>query len=764
MKIYFKKHQSLRRAFYFFPFQLLLMTFKKNFYFILIWLLFFGIITRTVGTKYGVPYLFLYPEYLNNVNFLSFLLLGFSCGGFIMAFNISSYVINSFRFPFLATLERPFYIYFLNNLPIPLLFVITYIISVFRFRSYDNDPSSLIILHLSGFVIGVIIFMFITILYFYLFDRDILSMLGLKPAKASKIKLPKIKESSGIDSLWHTDPHIPLSYSDRSWFVETYWTGSSRIRLSRSIKHYDNKMLENIFKHNHQIGAVFEIIAIISLLLMGVFRQNPIFMVPAGASIMLLFTIFIMLISALHTWFRGWTGIVVILAFFGINYFSHTDWSYFSSRAYGLNYWGPKAEYSYKAFAKMDHDTAKIRADKENIQSVLERWEARNSPPGDSNNAKPDFIILNNSGGGMRSTLWSFYTLQYLDSLSGGQVFRHAELITGSSGGIIGAAYFRELYLEKLEGKNIDIDNRRYFDKIGQDMLNPVAFTIATNDLAFRFQHFTDGKYTYTKDRAYAFEEKLNANTDNVLNKRLGDYRAPEEQAIIPMMFITPSIVNDGRKMFISPLGISFMTTYNVDTNVTYQPVKQAVEFLRLFKNQDASNLLFTSALRMNATFPFITPITQLPSNPTIEVMDAGLIDNFGLEEAEKFIYTYRNWLLKHTRRIIIIQIRDQYKKQKISANSPDNILNSLTFPISQFYACLFPIENFREDRSVEYMSRWYKGKISIVYFQMNNEGSDDVSLSWRLTNREKSIILNSMKTPDNKTALAELKKLMNLK
>ncbi|HTB32262.1 MAG TPA: hypothetical protein VK808_09570, partial [Bacteroidia bacterium] len=193
MKIYFKKHQGWRRAFYFFPVQLQLMIIKKNFYYIVIWLIFFGFITHSIGVKYGVPYLFLYPEYLNQVNFLSYLLLGFSCGGLIMAYNISSYVINSFRFPFLATLERPFLVYFLNNLPIPIAFIITYIISVFHFRINDNVPTSTIALHLTGFLLGVVNFMLITIFYFYLFDKNVFRVFGVRPMKASRIKIRKIK-------------------------------------------------------------------------------------------------------------------------------------------------------------------------------------------------------------------------------------------------------------------------------------------------------------------------------------------------------------------------------------------------------------------------------------------------------------------------------------------------------------------------------------------------------------------------------------------
>src|SRR5581483_921732 len=124
MKVYFKKKQGLRRAFYFYPVQLVLMTFKENLVYVFLWLLFFGFVARITAAKYGVRYLFLYPEYLNHVGVRAYLILGFSCGGFIMAYNISSYIVNSFRFPFLATLDRPFFVYCLNNFPIPLAFII----------------------------------------------------------------------------------------------------------------------------------------------------------------------------------------------------------------------------------------------------------------------------------------------------------------------------------------------------------------------------------------------------------------------------------------------------------------------------------------------------------------------------------------------------------------------------------------------------------------------------------------------------------------
>ncbi len=760
MKVLFKKHQRLRRAFYFFPLQLLLMTIKENLVFIFVWALFFGFITKSVAAKYGVPYLFLFPEYFNHVSFASYFMVGFSCGGFIMSFNVSSYIINSWRFPFLATLERPFFTFVLNNFFIPLTFLLTFIGCEIHNRAYDAGLSQSLPLHMAGFLLGVGGFMFITMAYFYLFDKNMLKMFGISgPRRASRInpKHKKVRLDYGME--WESESLKSGVYGDRTWHIETFLGGNLGIRLARGYEHYDHKMLERIFRRNHHTGAVFEVIAIMSLLLLGVFRDKPLLMVPAAASVFLLFTIFTMLVSALHNWLRGWTTIGVLGILLLVNFVSSAHWQWFAAKAYGLNYNATPAQYSFETFAKLADDKKLVQYDKRHMIGILDLWKLKNSEK--ANNYKPPIILINTSGGGLRSAMWTFYTLRYLDSVFHGKFFPRAELITGSSGGMVGAAYYRELYLERENNMPIDLNSPKYVSNISQDMLNPIAFTIATNDMAFRLQNFKDGDYTYTKDRGYAFEKKLDENTGNVLNKRLRDYRLPEEQAMIPMMFVTPTIVNDGRKLIISSQGISFMTGYDVDSNVTYSPMTQSLEFTRLFANQDAQNLWFTSALRMSATFPYITPITALPSEPAIEAMDAGLVDNFGLEEAVKYIYTFRQWLADNASRIIIIQIRDQYKRPAITDNSPHNLVASLTFPVNRFYSNLFPVENYKEDRMVEYMSRWYPGKVSVVCMQIDNTGTDDISLSWHLTDREKGQVLQSIKQPDNVSAIEELKALM---
>ena len=96
-----------RKVFYFFPVQLIFVHLKNNPILMTVWFIIVGINTRLISEKYGVPFLFLSPEYLGDVGFLSYCIVGFSFGGYIMAFNISSYVTNGYRFPFIATLAKP---------------------------------------------------------------------------------------------------------------------------------------------------------------------------------------------------------------------------------------------------------------------------------------------------------------------------------------------------------------------------------------------------------------------------------------------------------------------------------------------------------------------------------------------------------------------------------------------------------------------------------------------------------------------------------
>ena len=167
------------RIIYFFPLQLVFVHLKKSQQLLIFWIILFLTISGNFGQKYGIPFLLLDPEYLGKVNFMSYLILGFSFGGFVMAYNISSYVNNGFRFPFLATQSRPFLKYCINNSFIPLTFLIYYCYSVVDFKMNDLLFNKIQILYdILGFLIGYIVVILISMSYFINTNKDFLKLFG----------------------------------------------------------------------------------------------------------------------------------------------------------------------------------------------------------------------------------------------------------------------------------------------------------------------------------------------------------------------------------------------------------------------------------------------------------------------------------------------------------------------------------------------------------------------------------------------------------
>jgi hypothetical protein len=300
----------------------------------------------------------------------------------------------------------------------------------------------------------------------------------------------------------------------------------------------------------------------------------------------------------------------------------------------------------------------------------------------------------------------------------------------------------------------------QYIENMGHDLLNPVIFTIATNDFFIRYQKFEEGGNTYTKDRGYAFEKQFNINTGNVLNKRLIDYAKPEREAIIPMLVMSPTIVKDGRRMIISAQPMSYLTRNEPMANVHSDPGQEDVEFIRLFEKQQATNLRFTSALRMNATFPYVLPMVTLPSNPPIDVMDAGLRDNFGSKTSMQFLYTFKDWINEHTSGVVIVQTRDIQKGFEAEESEP-SMLSQFTAPLGTVYGNFTKIQDYNSDQMMRYLSAWLENDIDLVTLQLNQNADSKISLSWHLTEAEKRRILSAVEEPDFDQAVGRLRVLL---
>ena len=758
-------HQLVQRVLYFFPLRLLVLHFKKNYLLLFSWVALGAFASGAIGHGYGVPYLFWDPEYMGKVDFWSFLILGFSLGGFIMAFHISSYIQNSYRFPFLATVSKPFFKYSLNNSIIPGVFLVVYIYSIVKFQyknelfllENDLEVGSQIAWDIGGFITGILLFMIPGHSYFLALSRNVFKVIGISE---EDLKLKRRKKAIQVlmqKNLEWRNVNAPRE-NNYEWKVVTYLINWFKVGLTRDSSHYEPDALQQVFRQNHMIAVVFEMVIIVTFLVLGAYRETPELTIPAGAVIFVTSTMLLMVTSAIHSALRGWSTMFLIASVVCVHFLVQNDILLYESRAYGMNYDTKPATYDLDSLTQVQQSFTNYEKDVSHHHEILKKWKQKNI---NTRREKPKLVLVCVTGGGARSALWSYKALQVADSITNGELMEHTQLMCGASGGMFGLAYRRELYLRSLSDTSIDLNSQEYVTRMGMDVLNPIATSLAVNDWFIRFQKFRDGTYIYSKDRGYALEKQFNENTQGFVDKRLGDYALPEREAQIPLMFFTPSIINDGRSLYISSQPIAHLT-FNHPTRLKGQALQSAVEYRRFFKNQDADNVWFSSVLRMNATFPFISPAVSLPSNPVMEVMDAGFRDTYGASLAIKHLYAVRHWVEANTSGVVILQIRDSKKIEPIPENGTRSLFKLITNPLGHIYDNLFIMQDYINDDLTVYAQDWLDTDLEVIDLELTRPELEDISLSWHLTTKEKSIIVRSAYNEKNQKAMYRLKDLLS--
>ena len=742
--------RALTQLFYAFPTQLLLLHLRSNQLPLLIWVLLALFASGSLGATYGVNYLFISPEYRGEVGFWSFLLMGLAFGALTMTWHLTTYLLDAQYFPFLATLKRPFTKFCLNNSLIPLLFGAYLVAQHIHFQwYYEYEGAGQLAANVLGFVAGNSVFILFAASYLAFTNKDIFSFLGKRSALP-----PNLAPAPGRRTVSLED----IRDERGKWRVDTYLTEKLSWRIVRSVAHYDSALLRSVYRQNHTNAFILELLILGVLVGLGFGIEVPGLRIPAGASVFLLAAIIIGITGAVAYWFPKWRFVVIIGLLVVVNWLTRYDAFHHRNVAYGLDYEVPPAPYS-NAELEAICAAENAEADKAATTEILDNWLAKRRAAGD---AKPKMVLFCVSGGGLKSSLWAVRVLQALGERTDGAFMRQTVLMSGASGGMIGTAYYRELYLRRLRGEPVDPDAAQHLDNIAKDLLNSIGFTIATNDIFLPMSQFADGERRYTKDRGYTFEQQLNDNVGGVFDKRLRDYYAPERAADIPMTFITPSVINDGRRMIISPQGVVYMMAAPIAIERANTVEIDAVDFGRLFAAQDAQNLRFTTALRMNATYPYILPSVFLPTDPTIELTDAGFRDNFGLKSAVRFISVFQDWIKANTDGVVLVQVRGYDRNRHIAPSDGQGFVESLLDPIG-IAGQVISLQNYEHDTNLGFVyDVLVKDNFDIVpltYFP--SEKNEEAVISFHLTRREKADILTAIHQAANVAQLERLDTLL---
>jgi hypothetical protein len=395
---------------------------------------------------------------------------------------------------------------------------------------------------------------------------------------------------------------------------------------------------------------------------------------------------------------------------------------------------------------------------------------------------KPKLAVVAVSGGALRSGLWVAIVLDRLEQHIPGFGL-HSRIITGASGGMVGAGYYllhrRECAREAgRAGAAGSYRPSPWVLSIPRDSLDPVARFIALRDpfLSLLPRIASD-------DRGIRLERAWRG-----LGIPFRELGPDEEAGRIPSMILSPMMIEDGRRLLISNLdlrGIIGATGAGITPDGsaagTIPYSLSALEYYRLFPEAPALHL--STGVRMNASFPYVSPSVSLPCDPPRRVFDAGVYDNYGVQVATAWIQKNLEWLRDNTSGVALVQIRDAISVDARLgvADLPSRLLDRLGHGFRSFTNAPEAAESartssamFRNDEDVAAVSKRFNAAVgdreffTTVIFENSAEvtyripdpsawpgdeqiaarRSSRVPLNWYISRAERDSLIAAIPTP----------------
>ena len=346
--------------------------------------------------------------------------------------------------------------------------------------------------------------------------------------------------------------------------------------------------------------------------------------------------------------------------------------------------------------------------------------------------AKPRLVVVATSGGGIRAAGWTSVVLRRLSNDPKLPDFtRHVRIITGASGGMVGAADFIAT-LDPAKPPPL-------VGRVEDDALDDVARSLALRDAAKLVLPLA------YPDRGVALERRWESLSPKMASK-FAELRDGENAGWLPSLIFTPTLVEDGRRLVVSNLELNDLTG--------------SVQLFHVFP-EAYNQLHLATAARMSATFPYVTPAAELPICPRRHIVDAGYFDTYGPATAVAWIVKNRDAIRAQTSGVALIQIRDSaIEEDAQNVDVPPKAPGVALF--SEFLAPVFGAINviftgdvYRNEQSIAHAKQLFEPGF-VQTFTFENRGETQ-PLSWALTDEQRASIHKRFDDPSVAAARVKL-------
>jgi len=360
-------------------------------------------------------------------------------------------------------------------------------------------------------------------------------------------------------------------------------------------------------------------------------------------------------------------------------------------------------------------------------------------------------IIITSSGGGITASYWTSLVVTELEKRLGPDFSQSLLLMSTTSGGSVGTMYIVNQFGENgLKPDKLD----EIVEDAGRSSIGAAAWGIIYPD----FWRFILGASPLLQDRAWAQEQIWQHNlaeTDGDEPITMRSWLDGVKAGWRPPVAFNATIVETGEQLVISPIDLHPKKDGNP---CSVNPADTAIPQARgLFDLYPGSDIGITTAARLSAAFPLVTPTARPTLEPdcnwhAFHVGDGGYYDNYGMLSAIQYLRTVLEKTDGKLKQVLVLQIRASRTEIELEPRRKTGLIEDLLTPLETIYnvrSASQVVNNERLlDTQIDYWDEQNRtadggvAKASIVTCVVSLDA--DSPLSWYLSDSERNQINES--------------------
>lgn len=333
------------------------------------------------------------------------------------------------------------------------------------------------------------------------------------------------------------------------------------------------------------------------------------------------------------------------------------------------------------------------------------------------------------SGGGIRAAGWAARVLTGIQEAVP-EFIQSLRFVSAVSGGSVGTLYFFER-CERGAGRCDPGGFSAILDRAMRSSLNEIGWGFAYPDLARALLPFVG---RLERDRAWAMERAWARNL-SVPDVLLSAWRARSARGDLPAVAFNATIVETGQRLVIATADLP-----------------EALTFDRLYKGRDVR---VVTAVRLSATFPFVTPVARADHRdgsgvPLFHLADGGYVDNGGIGTAAEWLASALDAGPK--RRVALVEV-DAVVSEK--QGEDHGWPYQLVAPLGALMAIRTQAPRERNEFALRLLQTQWKSAFQRFCFRYE---ADENPLSWHLSPEQQRKIRDAWMAPRNQAELSRLR------